>query len=1310
MSQGQAQAEDTTSSSLSSESLPADKEGTYYKLSTATATNDGSALIIGDSDSKIFTTEATLSKWNGEASLVVSLPPAIDKSFTWNTAVKIAASVDRIDGKLVVTPEKIVYPYDDNTDLLLYELPPDAQNEGGSFEYELKLYGIPKSNVFTFNIETENLVFYYQPSLTLKEIEQGDIQPENVAGSYAVYHASKKNNEYKTGKAFHIYRPKVVDARGAYVWGDLNIDTKAGVMTITVDQKFLDNAIYPIVVDPTFGKTVKGGTASTLRATDYIDGVIYTGSTGAALSVTVYVTQYQSRTPTMAFGLYTNAGNKVGVTGAWTQTASYDDWKTLTFASPPAITAQSYNIVANANDSYVYAYDTGSSGDEKYVAGTYGTWATPVSWTSSTRVRSHYCTYTAPPTMQTDAADDITYSTATLNGQMTANGGENADYYKFEWDTDSGAPYANSWTSDVGNYGVAAYDHAIDSLDCGDTIYFRIGAHNAGGWGYGSELDFNATSCTEPEVTTDATDDIAAVTATLNGSITDNGGEDADYYRFEWDTDSGAPYANYYQSGAGSYGVGSYDRAISSLSAGTEYYARFGAHNVSGTGWGNETKFLTLPVKPSLLVDGAKTSESIAYTWTKGNGAQKTMIRYSDSAYPTNRTEGTQGYYDTGTSTTITGLDPSTYYYFSAWSYVTTDGLEQWSADYATDTAYTRPDDVLTFTATNFTVNTADLDWVIPEGADYVRIRSKVDSAPTSPSDGTHVYYGTGTDTTAAGLSPNSHYYFAIWGYYTTSTLYSENSASDDDWTLIDTPIITNDIGASGVGKTSATLNGAVTYTGGENPDCYFYWGDNDAGFDRFSWDNEEIMGEQSGTFSIPLGSLTEGITYYYVTYGENSAGSDWAASVEQFTCGCLAVEDFEVTQINDYQFDFTWTPKATITTIRMGIDSPPSNAFDGTLVYRGNGTATSWYADTQCTSGNMTFRAWSDCTACLTCTTPAFSDTYLEDSVVLSGNCSGGAGDMTKAVYDTNDDGIVDEADYASLAGNSTYSVTSGNATYATTAGDADTLDTHHWNEIPGSGGDMYKSVYDTNDDGVVDAADYAALSGDADTLDGHHWIEIPGGGGNVTFVTDAGNVTGTLFYLLGSGTISTSGDGNNTIIINGTTFLSLPDTPDSYTGQAGKYVAVNVGETAVEFVEAPTGPGGGNVTSAFSYISLPNGDILSATGEDTLYLDGTDIIFENGTGNTIEASIGGENVDTIASNSTLALLLAIPLLLGLLGVSRHSLAFYLAGIGGFGISLSYIHNDTLGTYLTFPIAILIVGLIFGAVLDAWNERMVII
>jgi hypothetical protein len=38
---------------------------------------------------------------------------------------------------------------------------------------------------------------------------------------------------------------------------------------------------------------------------------------------------------------------------------------------------------------------------------------------------------------------------------------------------------------------------------------------------------------------------------------------------------------------------------------------------------------------------------------------------------------------------------------------------------------------------------------------------------------------------------------------------------------------------------------------------------------------------------------------------------------------------------------------------------------------------------------------------------------------------------------------------------------------------------------------------------------------------------------------------------------------------------FLALEDTPDSFEGQGGKFVAVTSGSSALEFVDAPSGGG---------------------------------------------------------------------------------------------------------------------------------------
>jgi len=151
---------------------------------------------------------------------------------------------------------------------------PDASEEGG-YEIEVFLTSKPNTNIFEFTISTKGLDFFYQPALTQAEIDEGASRPPEVIGSYAVYHATKggmndvAGMEYKVGKFCHIYRPKAIDANGVEVWADLHIEN--GILTVTVPQKFLDDAVYPVRVDPTFGYTSIGATGislvnNTLRA------------------------------------------------------------------------------------------------------------------------------------------------------------------------------------------------------------------------------------------------------------------------------------------------------------------------------------------------------------------------------------------------------------------------------------------------------------------------------------------------------------------------------------------------------------------------------------------------------------------------------------------------------------------------------------------------------------------------------------------------------------------------------------------------------------------------------------------------------------------------------------------------------------------------------------------------------------------------------------------------------------------------------------------------------------------------------------
>jgi len=213
----------------------------------------GDKVEIGDKEAVDFKPSLKLNRWDGECFIKLGLPtadkitPVVEVGKVKWRGQKMETHFYPLEPKVVATKDK------DGRDRQF------GQNELGGFEFEIVLKEKPATNQIALDIQMQGLRFAYQPPLTQQEIEQGAIRPENVVGSYAVYHATKKNNEYMTGKAFHIYRPHLADAVGAEAWADLNIN--GDVLTITLPQDFLDEAIYPVTVDPDFGYDTIGGSS-----------------------------------------------------------------------------------------------------------------------------------------------------------------------------------------------------------------------------------------------------------------------------------------------------------------------------------------------------------------------------------------------------------------------------------------------------------------------------------------------------------------------------------------------------------------------------------------------------------------------------------------------------------------------------------------------------------------------------------------------------------------------------------------------------------------------------------------------------------------------------------------------------------------------------------------------------------------------------------------------------------------------------------------------------------------------------------------
>jgi len=205
-----------------------------YSLVVKDNPNDYLEIEIGDEkDISKFQPQVKIMRWDNEVNLSVRFQ---DDEIDTPT---IDTSTDKIK---LLTQKKEIH---------LYEMAPSEKQEAGGYEFEIILKEKPKTNVMSFSMETKGLDFWYQSELTQKGKDKGHIRPDNIVGSYAVYHKNCPINYvngklYRTGKFCHIFRPRVEDAEGNWVWGELNIDEQKKELTVTISQEFLDNAVYPI--------------------------------------------------------------------------------------------------------------------------------------------------------------------------------------------------------------------------------------------------------------------------------------------------------------------------------------------------------------------------------------------------------------------------------------------------------------------------------------------------------------------------------------------------------------------------------------------------------------------------------------------------------------------------------------------------------------------------------------------------------------------------------------------------------------------------------------------------------------------------------------------------------------------------------------------------------------------------------------------------------------------------------------------------------------------------------------------------------
>ena len=228
--------------------------------------------------------------------------------------------------------------------------------------------------------------------------------------------------------------------------------------------------------------------------------------------------------------------------------------------------------------------------------------------------------------------------------------------------------------------------------------------------------------------------------------------------------------------------------SLLSLSRGTLYHFRAAATNLNGTGYGADATFLTKPETPtSFLITNTGSKNIQALTWTHGLGYNKTVIRTEvyPGTYPPTPQSDISIYNASGTSTTVnnTFLQPGLPYYYRAWEYAEEGGLHQFSDANASAVKLTKPYPPINTTINRTSFTKANLSWVKGDGANTTMVRYKSTGYPTSPTDGTFVYNGTGTYYIATLVNLTVYYFsaFSFTTYTGVGSTFSDNATNFTD-------------------------------------------------------------------------------------------------------------------------------------------------------------------------------------------------------------------------------------------------------------------------------------------------------------------------------------------------------------------------------------------------------------------------------------------------------------------------------------------------------------------------------------------------
>ena len=491
-------------------------------------------------------------------------------------------------------------------------------------------------------------------------------------------------------------------------------------------------------------------------------------------------------------------------------------------------------------------------------------------------------TFTTPvpttPTLTTTTLSSITSVSVATGGSIVNNGGALITAKGVVWDTLTN-PLVTKNRSINGSLNNIFLD-TIRGLAGSRVYYVRSYATNSAGTAYGNELTFTTLTPVVPTVTINPIGLITNVSARSGGAITSDGGAAILSKGVVWSTFPNPTISNAKTSD--SSGVTPFISQLTGLLGDSVYYVRAYATNATGTGYSAQLSFKATPAILATIsttsVSGITSSKAFSGGNISSNGGGIISARglvWNTTTGPTLSNFKTTASGSVGIFTdSLLGLNPGTTYYVKA--YVTNDKGTAYGNEVTFKSLDTLPT-VTTKAVTGITQTAATSGGTITStgGAPHSE-KGLVYATTTNPTILNNKLIdtipGLTWNSALTGLMGNTKYYIRA---YATNIMGTAYGMLDSFVTLPIIPTITTNP-VTTITRTTAVSGGNISSNGGSvilaRGIVWNKTGNPAVGTDSIRTDASMT----TGSYTLNVGNLNSGITYYVRAYATNAIGTSY--------------------------------------------------------------------------------------------------------------------------------------------------------------------------------------------------------------------------------------------------------------------------------------------------------------------------------------------------------------------------------------------------------------------------------------------------